>query len=67
MYDEPILKAIDKTYKTAREISNETSIPINRVSVRLRSLKKSDLVESIVSLQGTRRHEVLKFRKIKHI
>lgn len=46
-YDEKILECIKDKYKSVKEISEETNIPYNRVSIRMRALKKHDVITMI--------------------
>jgi len=51
-YDEKILESIDKTFKTAEEIAEETGISKQRVNARLSSLRTYREVIWIQELRG---------------
>ncbi len=62
-YDELILKCIENSFKSVREISNETDIPYNRVNIRMNSLKKNNCVLSIQSNSKTVGIKPCKYKK----
>lgn len=53
--DEMILNSISEDFKTVREISEELNLPFVRVSVRIKGMRKMNLVISVQSVGGVAR------------
>jgi len=53
--DQMILNSIAKEFKTVREISEELNLPFVRVSVRIKGMRKMNLVISVQSAGGVAR------------
>ena len=62
-YDEEILKCINTSFKSVKEISEETNIPYNRVNIRMNALKKYGCVISIQSNSESVGVKPCKFKK----